>query len=88
VVDGRGRRPPRWASSIEGGLLYSEQQRVAHLHIVASSLQERLAEAEARAAAEKRGLEARIAAMEASRFWKMRNAWFRVRETLGIREKA
>jgi SAM-dependent methyltransferase len=88
VVDGRGRRQPLWASSIEGGLLYSQQQRVAHLHIVAAALQERLAVAEARAAAEKRGLEARIAAMEASRFWKMRNAWFRLRETLGVREKA
>jgi hypothetical protein len=32
---------------------------------------------------EKRELEARIAAMQASRFWKLRNAWFRLKVRLG-----
>lgn len=31
-------------------------------------------------------LEARIAAMEASRFWKLRNAWFRLKRGLGLEE--
>jgi len=87
VVDARGRAQPLWASSIEGALLHSSRQQAAHLHMVTADLQARLALAEARAAADRAGFEARIAAMEASRFWKLRTAWFRVRETLGIREK-
>lgn len=35
-----------------------------------------------------KGLEARIAAMEASRFWRLREAWFAVKRRLGWREKA
>ena len=33
------------------------------------------------------GLEARLAGMQASRFWKLRNAWFRVKRGLGITEE-
>jgi len=87
VVDARGRAQPLWASSIEGALLHSSRQEVAHLQMVTADLQARLALAEARAAADRASFEARIAAMEASRFWKLRTAWFRVREALGIREK-
>jgi hypothetical protein len=87
VVDARGRAQPLWASSIEGALLHSSRQEAAHLQMVTADLQARLALEEARAAADRAGFEARIAAMEASRFWKLRTAWFRVRETLGIREK-
>ena len=87
VVDARGRAQPLWASSIEGALLHSSRQEVAHLQMVTADLQARLTLAEAQAAADRAGFEARIAAMEASRFWKLRTAWFRVRETLGIREK-
>jgi len=52
-----------------------------------SDLRGEVVMAEARAAAEREGFEARIAAMEASRFWKIRKVWFGVRETLGIRER-
>jgi len=47
-----------------------------------------IAKSKAQAAAEIAGLEARIAAMEASRFWKLRNAWFRLKGTLGIGPEA
>lgn len=87
AVDGRGRSQPLWASSIEAALLVSSRQEVAHLQKMVSDLRGEVAMAQARAAAEREGFEARIAAMEASRFWKIRKAWFRVRETLGIREK-
>jgi SAM-dependent methyltransferase len=33
------------------------------------------------------GLEARIAAMEASRFWRLRNAWWRLRRAVGLGER-
>jgi SAM-dependent methyltransferase len=88
VVDGRGRSQPLSASSIEAALLASSRQEVAHLQKMVSDLRGEVTMAQARAAAEREGFEARIAAMEASRFWKIRKAWFGVRETLGIREKA
>jgi SAM-dependent methyltransferase len=87
AIDGRGRSQPLWASSIETALLASSRQEVAHLQKMVSDLRGEVAMAEARAAAEREGFEARIAAMEASRFWKIRKVWFRMRETLGIREK-
>jgi SAM-dependent methyltransferase len=87
TVDERGRALPLWASSIEGTLLSSSRQEVAHLQQMIADLRAQIAQVEARAAADRAGFEARIAAMEKSRFWKMRNAWFTVRETLGIREK-
>jgi SAM-dependent methyltransferase len=79
VVDARGVSWPLWASSIEALLLASARQEGLHLRSVVNDLQARLAVLEARAEAERAALEARIAAMEASRFWKMRNAWFRLK---------
>jgi hypothetical protein len=35
-----------------------------------------------------RELETRIAAMQASRFWKLRNAWFGVKRSLGLTKEA
>jgi len=88
AVDGRGRSQPLWASSIEAALLASSRQEVAHLQKMVSDLRGEVLMAQARAAAEREGFEARIAAMEASRFWKIRQVWFRMREALGISEKA
>ena len=42
-----------------------------------------LAEERARAAVETQELADRIAAMRASRFWKLRNAWFRFKVRVG-----
>lgn len=88
AIDGRGRSQPLWSSSIEAALLASSRQEVAHLQKMVSDLRGEVVMAQARAAAEREGFEARIAAMEASRFWKIRKVWFGVRETLGISEKA
>jgi SAM-dependent methyltransferase len=87
VVDARGRALPLWASSIEGTLLASSRQEVAHLQTMVADLRAEVERVEARAAADREYFEARIAGMEASRFWKLRTAWFHVREALGIREK-
>jgi SAM-dependent methyltransferase len=87
VVDARGRALPLWASSIEGILLASARQEAAYLRTVVDALRAEIGQVQARAAAEREFLVARIAGMEASRFWKLRTAWFRVREALGIREK-
>lgn len=88
VIDERGISHPLWASSVDAALLSSSRQQVAYLHHLLRQAEARKAEAEARAAAEIAGLQARIAAMEASRFWKMRNAWFRVKRGLGLTEES
>ncbi|HEX7180833.1 MAG TPA: class I SAM-dependent methyltransferase [Thermoanaerobaculia bacterium] len=87
VIDARGVSHPLWASSIDAALLSASRQHVAYLNHLLRQSEARKAEAEARAAAEIGGLQARIAAMEASRFWKMRNAWFRAKRGLGLTEE-
>lgn len=88
TVDARGVSFPVWASTLETALLHSSRQDVAVLQSALGQAQARIAETEARAAAEAAGLQARIAAMEASRFWKIRNAWFRLKGSLGIGPEA
>lgn len=46
-----------------------------------------LAQSLARAEARNEGLEARIAAMQASRFWKIRNRWFAFKRLLGLTDE-
>jgi hypothetical protein len=88
TVDARGVGYPVWASTLETALLHAARQDITVLHRRLVETQARLAETEARAAAEAAGLQARIAAMEASRFWKLRNAWFRIKGGLGIGPEA
>lgn len=88
AVDARGVGFPLWASTLETALLQVARQDVGFLTGRLDQVQAQLAATEARAAAEIAGLQARIAAMEASRFWKMRNAWFRLKGTLGIGPEA
>lgn len=84
VVDGRGWSNVLLSSSVEGVLLASSRHEVASLsaelrHREASWMLERQTQAGRIAA-----LEARIQAMEASRFWKVRNVWFRIKEKAGL----
>lgn len=88
VVDARGRRHPFW----DGSLLLL--QMLVH-RLQAREFREQLAAARAEqqreraaAAAEIAALSARVAAMEASRFWKLRNAWFAVKRALRLTEEA
>jgi len=84
VRDGRGVSHPLRAGSVESLLLESARKDVSVLHHDLKTAGERLAEVEAHAEAEIEGLRARIAAMESSRFWKMRNAWFRLKRGVGL----
>ncbi|HVG11247.1 MAG TPA: hypothetical protein VNM67_26320, partial [Thermoanaerobaculia bacterium] len=84
VRDGRGVSHPLRAGAVESLLLESARNDVSVLHRELKAAGERLAEVQARADAETGGLRARIAAMESSRFWKMRNAWFRLKRGVGL----
>ena len=84
VVDGRGAGHPLWASTVETAFLASARQDADYLYQMLTETRAHLAETQARAAADAAALQARIAAMEASRFWKMRNAWFRLKGMVGI----
>jgi hypothetical protein len=86
VRDGRGVSHPLRAGSVESLLLESARNDVSVLHRELRTAGERLAEIQARAESEIGGLRARIAAMESSRFWKMRNAWFRIKRSVGLKE--
>ena len=86
-LDAAGRARLLWAGSLEAALGESARceaaalgRRVAELERRASDLTAHLgwARTEAEIAA------ARLAAMEASRFWKLRRAWFRVKRALGL----
>jgi SAM-dependent methyltransferase len=87
LVDERGVGFPMHASAIDTALLGSSRLEVASLQHDLLRAREEAALREARAAAEIEGLRARVAAMEASRFWKMRNAWFRVKRGLGLTDE-
>ena len=87
AVDGRGISQALWASTIQTLRLACSRAEVTALHQVLHQVQARLAEVEARSAAAIAGLNARIAAMEASRFWKMRNAWFALKRALGLTQE-
>jgi SAM-dependent methyltransferase len=84
VVDDRGVRFPVQASRLASAQLDSARLEV-------TVLQRCLAQAQlaaARAGLELEGLRARIAAMEASRFWKLRNRWFQLKRALGWTSEA
>ncbi|MFL6194463.1 MAG: class I SAM-dependent methyltransferase [Thermoanaerobaculia bacterium] len=87
AVDGRGVSWPLWAGSIESALLAGAREENQELRRDLLESQARRSEENASAAAEIQGLQARIAAMEASRFWKVRNAWFGVKRRLGMTEE-
>jgi SAM-dependent methyltransferase len=82
VVDDRGVAHPEAAATLEAALHDSTK-----LEVTVAQREGRLAaERGERLTLQVAALEARIAAMEASRFWKLRNQWFRVKGWLGIGE--
>jgi SAM-dependent methyltransferase len=91
VVDGRDVAQPLFVGTLQSLLLAAARCEVGYLVRERWRLESRLAEAEGRlvqaqaqAAHEAGALRARLAAMEASRFWKLRNAWFAVKRGLGM----
>ncbi len=84
VVDGRGKPQPLWAGSIEALLLAGSRMEAEKFRNELWQAQGLLADERTRAALEAEALRNRLHAMEASRFWKLRNAWFRVKRGLGL----
>ena len=82
-----GVRAPLYAGTLANALLLSTRTELA-LSEKARQLEIDLRRQDAEIAAMKAAeLRARIAAMEASRFWKLRNAWFRVKRGLGLTDE-
>jgi SAM-dependent methyltransferase len=79
ALDDQGRRFPLQASRLASALLDSTRLEVT---VVERHLAQARSDA-VRAAQEAAALRARIAAMEASRFWKLRNRWFQFKRALG-----
>lgn len=88
VEDGRGGLHPVYGATLAAALLESSRLAGQVLEGQLTHEREQAALAAARAAAAQAGLEARLAAMEASRFWKIRNAWFRLKRLLGLTDEA
>jgi len=88
AVDGSGGTHPMWSGRPLVAALRTaelqEREAKAALHLT----RRELAAHQAWAAHEVEGLRARIAAMEASRFWKLRNAWFRLKRALRLTGEA
>ena len=84
VVDGRGIAHPLWAGAIESALLTGSRMEAEGLRHDLGATQAILVAERRSAALEAEALRTRIAAMEASRFWKLRNAWFRVKRAVGM----
>jgi SAM-dependent methyltransferase len=87
AVDACGVGHPLWAGTLETALVFSwrneaRRRKLKLMHVEALRDIER-----AEAAAEIEALRNRIAAMRASRFWKMRNAWFRFKKLVGLVEE-
>jgi SAM-dependent methyltransferase len=80
VIDDLGAAHPEAAATLEAALHDSTRLEVTVLQRELHRAREQ-AERQRLAVA---ALEARIAAMEASRFWKLRNQWFRVKGWFGV----
>lgn len=83
VVDGTGGGHVLWAGSVADMLLASSRLESEQLRGWLRHNEAVLAGERARAAVEKQALADRIAAMRASRFWKLRNAWFQFKAKVG-----
>jgi SAM-dependent methyltransferase len=84
VVDARGVAHPLWAGSLDAVLLQSWRNEATRLDRLLRHTETVLEIEQARAKVEIDALRVRIAAMRASRFWKIRDAWFRCKKLLGL----
>jgi hypothetical protein len=80
AVDEAGRGFPAHAGSLEWHLLVGTGHDLGHAR-------RELERAAARYAADTTALRSRIAAMEASRFWKLRNRWFALKRFLRLTDE-
>jgi SAM-dependent methyltransferase len=87
VADRRGGRFVEHASTLAAALLHSARNDVGVCQRALRHVEALRQEEGARAAAEIAGLRARLAAMQASRFWKLRNRWFAVKRFLRLTDE-
>jgi SAM-dependent methyltransferase len=91
VIDARGEESILYAATIDAARLASVQRDLAatnaELARIRKEKDETIAMRKAEADYALSVLEARIAAMENSRFWKIRNAWFRFKRKLGLTDQ-
>lgn len=79
ATDGRGLRHLLHVSTVEGLLAWQETRRLRE-ELTACRRELKAADGHLKVnAVELRDLHARVSAMEASRFWKLRNLWFRIK---------
>jgi hypothetical protein len=88
TVDALGRVRTVDAGSVDWLLLTAARRETERLKRELWKTGDHLRNVEAHSRAEIEGLRARIAAMEASRFWQARNAWFRTKRALGLTDEA
>lgn len=84
VVDERGAAHPMFAGPVEAALLESARNEEVSRGRERLEERDRFYKQEAWLWNQKKELEARLAAVEASRFWKIRGAWFALKRTLGL----
>ncbi len=88
VIDANGLESILYAATIDAALLASLQRDLvamdAEIVRIRKEHGEALAQRRAEADYEISVLEARLAAMENSRFWKIRNGWFGIKRKLGL----
>ncbi len=84
VVDGGGGGHVLWAGSVAELLLATSRLEREQLRGWLGHVEGLLAQERARAATEQEALRSRLAAMRASRFWKLRNVWFRFKARVGL----
>jgi SAM-dependent methyltransferase len=91
AVDAAGETTRLYGATVDAALLRSTRLDLlatgVELHRTRTEGAARLAQAQAEAAAEKSALEARIAAMQASFFWKLRNRWFALKRFLRLTDE-
>jgi SAM-dependent methyltransferase len=87
AVDSCGIGHPLWAGTLESALVVSWRGEAKRLRRELRHAEALMEIERAETAVETESLRNRIAAMRASRFWKMRNAWFRFKKLVGLVEE-
>lgn len=87
VVDGGGQAHTVHGGTLESALLEAAERTLAVLEDRVRHERALAAMAAGEAAVARAGLEARLAAMEASRFWRLRNRWFALKRLLRLTEE-
>jgi SAM-dependent methyltransferase len=86
AADARGTRHPLWAGTLEAALRASWHGEARRLDRELRHEKALMEIERAQTRYDMEILRIRIAAMRASRFWKLRNAWFRLKKRLGLVE--